>query len=286
MDHAEAQEALELAAAQPGGLDRLMAGDTPAASVLAGHLAGCAACSDEIVRLRQEAAVIREAIREMPAPDLRARTLAYVAEVGRPRSPKASRAPDAATAVASPAVLSARPRRADRLASLAAMAAVLIMAVAGTGLVVSAQRDSELAARDAELARRVTTVGALERVAMAALRLAEEPDAQRVALEPGSPAAGAAEASGSLLFSPRSGELLVLASGLPEPESGRVFRCWVEVEGERRSVGRMFFADDLSLWVGPVEGLDELGPGARFGITLVDSEADSLDGDPALSGAL
>ena len=41
MDHDQVREQLELAAAEPGGLERLMAGDTAAARAVAAHLAGC-----------------------------------------------------------------------------------------------------------------------------------------------------------------------------------------------------------------------------------------------------
>ena len=45
MDHNEVRELLEDAAVEPGGLERLMAGDTPNAALVAGHLAGCAECA-------------------------------------------------------------------------------------------------------------------------------------------------------------------------------------------------------------------------------------------------
>ena len=35
MDHSDVREVLEDAAIEPGGLERLMAGDTPAASIIA-----------------------------------------------------------------------------------------------------------------------------------------------------------------------------------------------------------------------------------------------------------
>src|SRR5258705_2749405 len=90
MEHAEARELLEIAAVEPGGFARLIAGDTPEAAALAGHLAGCTSCSEEMERLRRSAGVIRGAVRLMPSPDLRDRTLAYVAALGRPRSAAAS----------------------------------------------------------------------------------------------------------------------------------------------------------------------------------------------------
>src|SRR5688500_15009206 len=96
MEHAEARELLEIAAVEPGGFDRLAAGDTAEAAALAGHVAGCLECAAELERLRRASAVIREAVRTAPSADLRDRTLAYVAAVGRPRGadmPAAQRAP-------------------------------------------------------------------------------------------------------------------------------------------------------------------------------------------------
>ena len=49
MEHAEALERIEIAAAEPDGLERLMAGDTPDAAAVAGHLAGCPSCASELV---------------------------------------------------------------------------------------------------------------------------------------------------------------------------------------------------------------------------------------------
>ena len=59
MDHSEVRELLEDAAIEPGGLERLMAGDTPTASIVAGHLAGCADCAEELERLRRSVGLIR-----------------------------------------------------------------------------------------------------------------------------------------------------------------------------------------------------------------------------------
>ena len=86
MEHAEALERIEIAAAEPEGLDRLMAGDTPDAAAVAGHLAGCPSCAEELVRIRRTAAVARDVISAEPDPALRERTLAFVRAVGRDRS--------------------------------------------------------------------------------------------------------------------------------------------------------------------------------------------------------
>ena len=86
MDHAEALELIELAAVEPDGLDRMMAGDTPESSAVAGHLAGCPACATELVRIRRTAMLARQVIAAQPDPALRERTLALVREVGRDRT--------------------------------------------------------------------------------------------------------------------------------------------------------------------------------------------------------
>ena len=62
MDHAEALELIELAAVEPDGLERLMAGDTPESGAVAGHLAGCPACVAELARIRRTASLVREVI--------------------------------------------------------------------------------------------------------------------------------------------------------------------------------------------------------------------------------
>ena len=78
MDHDEVREQLELAATEPAGIDRLMAGDTPLAAAIAAHLAGCSSCTDELDRLRRAAIIIGDAVRTTPPPELRERTLAFV----------------------------------------------------------------------------------------------------------------------------------------------------------------------------------------------------------------
>src|SRR5262245_20657955 len=102
MDHDEVRELLEDAAVEPGGLERLMAGDTPTAALVAGHLAGCPSCTDELDRLRRSVGVIRPAVRAVPPPELRQRTLDYVAALGRPRGADAAAAAPVPLPVAAP----------------------------------------------------------------------------------------------------------------------------------------------------------------------------------------
>src|SRR3954470_19770833 len=85
MDHDDALALIETAAAEPGGLDRLMAGDTPDAALLAGHLADCRACTEELRRIGRTSQLVRSMVREKPSAELKDRTLAYVRQVGRQR---------------------------------------------------------------------------------------------------------------------------------------------------------------------------------------------------------
>lgn len=272
MDHAEARELLELAAVEPGGLDRLMAGDTPDAAALAGHLAGCPDCTAALARLRRDAAVIASVVRSTPPPALRDRTLDYVRQLGRDRSP----APSVPTVAELAGNRRADPQsRGRRAALVAGLAAVLIAAVAGTGLVLDA-RNQEVIARQADI------VAALSRVTTWTLRLEGQPDARRVELA-GAPGT---DASGSIIFSPARRELVVVVTGLAEPAGGREFRCWVEVDGLRGPVGKMFFGGDLSYWAGSVDTLAGIGSDARFGVSLVNADGTSVQGDPVLTGEL
>ena len=85
MDHEDVLEQLELAAVEPGGLDRLMAGDTAMAAAVVGHLAGCDGCAEEFRRLTRAEPLLRDLVRTTPPEDLRERTLAFVRDHGRPR---------------------------------------------------------------------------------------------------------------------------------------------------------------------------------------------------------
>ena len=138
MEHAEALERIEIAAVEPEGLDRLMAGDTPDAAAVAGHLAGCPSCADELVRIRRSSTVARDVIQAEPDPELRERTLAFVRAVGRDRSAwrraSPSRAGAAAISVVPASVLArqGRPRPAERTAAgwaVLGVAAALVIAV-------------------------------------------------------------------------------------------------------------------------------------------------------------
>ncbi len=81
-DHRDVREALQAAAVEPGGLDRLEAGDTAEAALVVGHLAGCPECLEEMARLRRADTLLRPILASEPDPALRERTLAFVRELG------------------------------------------------------------------------------------------------------------------------------------------------------------------------------------------------------------
>jgi hypothetical protein len=275
MDHEDVREQLELAAAEPNGIDRLMAGDTALAGSIAAHLAGCPECTEELDRLRRASILIGDAVRTTPPPELRERTLSLVREVGtdRPTTP----APDAPRPVPVPApvpapVPVAGPTR--RLAWIAAAAAAVLIAVAATALVVDRQSDSRVAGYEDQLA-------GLSHVTASTVAISGEPDAQHVRLE------GSDDRWGRVLYSQGTGELAVIARGLTEPAGGREYRCWVVVDGERVPVGKMFFGGDLAFWAGPVDTLTNLPADATFGVSLVDAASGSDVGEPpVLEGAV
>lgn len=272
MTHEEALELLELAAAEPDGFERLAAGDRPEAAALAGHLAGCPTCRAEHEALRRLAGVLQTVLSELPADDLRDRTLTAVAELGRPRGGGAgtSTGPAPEPGLRRPAAGTPGRARRRRLLRVAGLAAALLVAL-GVGLVAGLQ------SREGDVRGRDLVVGALERLAATSLDVAAAPDAVTVAL-----AAPNGRAEGRVLFSAASRRLVVVASGLEPPPAGREYRCWVEVGGERIAVGRMVFAADLAYWAGPAEALAAGSP-TRFGISLVAVDA-TEPGEPVLEG--
>lgn len=265
MDHDEVLEQLELAAVEPDGLARLVAGDTAIAAAVAGHLAGCDSCSSEFQRLGRAAPLLREVVRTTPPSDLRERTLAYVREHGEPRGVAASRA----------AAAGAAPRRtANLLPWVATLAAAIALALATTSFLAYQQASQRLADQEHAIAD-------LQAVTSATLEISAQPDVERVSLT-----AAGTDTSGSLLFSPASTRLVVVATGLQPPLAGQEYRCWVDRAGTRENVGRMFFAGDLAYWVGEVPAISDLKPGTTFGVSLADLQGTLVDGPPVIAGEL
>ena len=301
MEHEDVRAVLEVAAVEPGGLDRLAAGETGEAAAVGGHLAGCAGCSDELARLRRVEELLRPAIAASPPPELRARTLDYVRAVGRERGAPATgrpvtdgAAPAAPVAVApaanvgpaaaaaaratAPAVTFAGGRdrsaaavRAGRRAAWpAAVAAALVIGLAGGSL---------LAGRTAAPENTDASV-ALTEVSHETAVLLGAPDAARVTLRD---PAGAAR--GSIVVAKSAGRMVAVAVDLPDPGVGREYDCWVEVGGIRTRLGTMWITGTVAWWNGPAALPASLGPGARFGVSLV-TVGSGAAGDPVLNGVL
>ena len=318
MDHLEARELLDLAALEPGGLDRLMAGDTSPAIALAGHLAGCPECTDEFGRLRRASVLLRDVIGSQPRPELRAQTLAFVAAVGRPRGdavgaaagsagsaaaaaadiarvPDIVRAPGLAPAPRPvpaaparsldglpPAPVPLHARRAGRggLSWFAAAAALVIATAGVTAYVVSSSKDS--ASRQASL-----QLEGLTEVASWTVRLDAQPDVRRVLLTAsGGGTAATAGQMGTLEFSPGTHQIVVVADGIAPPPAGAEYRCWVEVGGKRERLGRMYLSGDLAYWVGDAAILATVPAGSVFGVSLSDPANPAAAAPPLLSGTL
>jgi hypothetical protein len=281
-EHRDVREALELAALEPGGMDRLEAGDTADAAAIVGHLAGCPDCLEEMARLRRTETLLRPVVAEAPDPALRARTLAYVRELGVPRGgePTAALPADASTvsapggpagaeAAPAPPAPAARPRR--RLAGLPAWAASLA-AVLVVGLVVGRLVGGVPAGGD-------DAAAALEAVTRETAALEAAGDARAVVLVDATGAPG-----GTLVLSPSVGRVVVTAAGLPAPAEGATYRCWVEVGRARVVLGEMRQAGDAWWWSGDVALPAELPAGVRYGVSL--DEGASGFGSVVLTGEL
>jgi anti-sigma factor RsiW len=275
MEHDEVLEQLELAAVEPDGLARLIAGDTAVAAAVAGHLAGCDACTAEFQRLGRAAPLLRDVVRTTPSADLRERTLEFVRVHGVARGEAAAAASVGGEAQS---VLAPRPVASSRIARalpwVASIAAAVLLSVLATSFIVDRQVSERLAEQD-------RSIGGLEAVASATIDITAQPDVERVTL-----ASTDLDTSGTLLFSPSTTRLVVVAVGLERPPAGREYRCWVELNGKREHVGRMFFADDLAYWVGDTPAISDAGPGTTFGVSLGEVGDTSIDAPPVITGQL
>ncbi len=280
MEHDAVIEAIGLAAVEPGGLDRLMAGDTPTSQAVAGHLAGCPSCADVLATTERDARVIADVVATTPAANLRERTLATVRLRGIPRGEEAPVHEPVATgpvpvpmtglrhASAPPVVARRRPN----LGWVASVAAAVVFAVGGTAIVMDARADADRTAQ-------AQTLDALRSVTVATLGVTAEADATRVALS------GTKDPSvqGSLVFSPTSTELVVVATGLTEPAAGLEYGCWMDAGAGRIRVGKMYFGGGLAYWVGESDAIAGLDGPATFGVSLAPAGSPP-EADPVLVG--
>jgi hypothetical protein len=250
-DHGSIREILELAAAEPGGLERLAAGDTPESAATAAHLAGCPDCLQEMERLGAAVALLRPIVAATPDPVVRERTLAAVRELGIARGAPA--APDMGSAPG--ATPDARGGRGRRALVLATLAAGLVVGLVG-GLLV---------AGGGPPAGSADTAAALRAITAETATVAAAGDAEEVALRDteGRPA-------GTLVLSPSTRRGVVSATGLQEPADGAEYRCWVEVEGERLVLGTMWHAGPVAWWAGELALPTAIPADVRYGVSRVE----------------
>jgi hypothetical protein len=174
----------------------------------------------------------------------------------------------------------ARQRREGRglRAAVAVLAAALVIAV-GAGVLAYRSLSTELTATTTEQAQQIRV---LEATTRATLAITAAPDAVRVPL---TATPGGGDAVGTLLFSPSSGDLVAVASDLAPEGSGQEYGCWIEVDGTRTRIGKMYWAGDLWAWAGPVPAMADVPDGAVFGVSL--GPADGASGaTPVLTGEL
>ena len=281
MDHDDVLEQLELAAVETGGLDRFVAGDTPTAAAVVAHLAGCDRCAEELRRLSRAGPLLRDLVRTTPPPELRERTLAFVKEHGRERG---DRVPQGVFETAGAPMAASSTSRTPTAARRSVRAILPWAATIAAGVAVIFSGASYLANRDLadRLSAQATSISALERVQTATIEVTGDPGARRVELA----STGGGETNGTLLFSPSTARLVVVAYDLERPASGQEYRCWVEIDGQRRNVGRMFFADELAFWVGDTPEVRDLPAGSVFGVSPTAIGSASLEADPVIRGEL
>ncbi len=263
MEHEETLALIAVAAAEPDGLERLMAGDTPESAVVAGHLAGCMTCVAELGAYARTAEQVRDVIVEEPDPSLRERTLAFVLTNGDARPQAVGPAPTTTVAdaadtdtPASTPVPMRRPARRLPFAALAGIAAVVVAAVGGFALGGALQQPARIPPQ--------ADVAVLEEATRTLARLAAVPDTRTARLA----ATDGGTATGSLVFSPTTGELAMFAEALAPAPDGAEYDCWVEVAGERRTIGELYPGGTILAWSGTAQDLVGLADGAAFGVTL------------------
>ncbi|HEX6656275.1 MAG TPA: anti-sigma factor [Candidatus Limnocylindria bacterium] len=271
MDHADALELLELAAAEPGGVDAWLRGTSPEAEQARSHLAACQACRAELTSLRESTATIRDVIREMPATELRGRTLDLVAATGRDRP-----------ALAGAADRPARPLRRFSLRGL--LPAVALSAVAAAtlaGVLVWRAVDLRINAADAQIEEQREALAGLTLVTDWTLRVGAAPDARLLRLE--APASGSG--SGTVLYSAASGELVMMAADLPAAPDGYEYRCWIDQGSGPERIGKMYQVGGVAYWGGAVDRLRGISGHFRMGVTLASEDGDSPAGNEVLRGS-
>jgi hypothetical protein len=284
MDHAAAHERIEDLLLEPVRLAALRTSTTPEDVALREHLDGCPVCRADLDSWARLQAALADALpystaeaatavepTELP-PSLRARVLTAVRADHAAEAPVAPVAMDSATRTVD---ATARPPRlllfAQPRAAWLGLAAALVVLVVGAGLVV--EQTSRLAAAQSEADGLNETIAAVDRILAAPHKVVS---LQRTD----------GGAAGSISWSRH--DWVVLTSALTRPPAGQLYKCWLERDGSSVPVGVMEFAGDTAYWVASVDEFAtwEMGPGARFVVTLEAADGQQRTSPAVLEAAL
>ncbi|TAL07114.1 MAG: anti-sigma factor [Chloroflexota bacterium] len=281
LHHADAHERIADLSLEPDGLLTLAreladvdagANSSPAHRELLAHVVGCAECRADVVAWSRTHGMVREALIDATGSGL----VADLADAPRVAAPAGLR--DAVLAQirqdpepgADRSIRSLRPDwsmiRRIRLRSVLPIAAVLAVIVVAGGALLDGS---------ARLGRAESEAVALEAMSVTVDRVLQDPDHRVIELRDLD-----GISRGSVSWSSR--DLVVLTTALAPPPEGRVYRCWIERDGQRSGVGRMVFAGGTSFWVGTLGawGSTSFGAGSVFGISL--EPVSGSEGNPAI----
>lgn len=222
MDHASARDWIDDSFLAPGIRDD----NDSAARAARAHIATCTECAayDEATRR----AALKLDIARGPSPEVRTRTLAAAHRLTRAR--------------AGDALAAAAPHRTGGgLTWRLAAALVLIVAVLGAGAGAwwanAARQDSD------HLANAVAMVSTL----------ANSPGAHEVVLRD-----AAGTGMGIAVMSEATHELAVLATHLAADTE---YKCYLERDGQRTRIGRMYVDRGIQYWAGAMDSAMDMQPG-------------------------
>jgi hypothetical protein len=285
MDHAAAHERIEDLLLEPARLAGLRSSAAPEDVALREHLDGCPACRADLDGWARLQSALGEALPgtdmgaaaavgpvELP-PSLRARVLTAV---------RADRAADhaamapvamgpAATASGTTARLPGMGLLTQPRAAWLGLAAALVVLVVGAGVV--AEQTSRLATAQTEAAALTEAMAAVDRILEVPHKVVPLQRTDGVA-------------AGSISWSRH--DWVVLTSALTQPPAGQLYKCWLERDGRTLPVGVMEFAGTTAYWVASVDEFAtwEMGPGARFVVTLEPAAAQEPSGPAVLEADL
>lgn len=285
MQHADAHERIADLSLEPDRLIRLarelatVDRDAPAEmprDPFTNHVAGCELCREEVGAWYRAHTLVHEALVDPAGPVLLADFAdgeSMMAPAHLRESVLAAIRLDAASEVAFGRVSQPRVGLATRsrlsVRRLLPLVAVMSILIVAGGLILDG---------NARLDRAESDVVALEAMSATLDRVLQDPDHWVVDLR-----GVDGQSRGSVSWSTR--DLVVLTTALAPPPEGRVYRCWLEKDGQRSGVGRMVFAGGTSFWVGTLGawGSTSFGPGSTFGISL--EPVSGSEGNPAILAA-